>query len=615
MKRTSWGCFRAWLLLAAVLCAAPAQAEQAVSARRAYVVAAQAKELPGADAEWRAVDLPHAGVAAAWYRIEFEVPAKRVQWAVYLPYFYGGGQLYLNGAPLAQVAESDEVLAVRWERPFIFAIPDTMLHPGVNQLLVRAAPGHITQPVRMAAPTFGPQTQLLAEQERRRFWVRAMPQFTVIACVIVGLLVLFIWWRRREEILYGLFGLAALLWGGRTLTFVIETLPASWWQAWRLFYYSATGGFIVVLMVFALRLAGTRRPRLEACLFGYWLLGPIGYVASGGSENLASRFWTAGLIPIGIATLVLTAAAAWRQRTLSLAALSVAIGLAVLAGVHDYMLVATSGSHSIAPEWAARRIFMLHYAADFLLLVMGSILSARFVAALQAVEQMNRTLESRVAERERALAENYAQMGRLERQHAAYDERQRIMRDLHDGLGSQLFVTLSRVESGQLPSEGIAQALRDCIADMRLALEAMSPDGNDFLEAWSNFRFRWERQLETAGLRSDWKAQTDDGVLNLAPHAGLHVLRVAQEALTNVLKHANARSVNVELRAQAGKVQLVIADDGRGGTADGRPGRGLVNMRARATRLGGGLEIQATNPGMRVCLEFDQTPAPRAASP
>lgn len=559
---------------------------------------------PPRNADWQAITLPDSRQGPAWYRITFEAPPERESsWAVYLPYLYGGGTLWLNGEPLAQVQQSGAGLQVRWERPFLFPVPDAMLRAGSNTLLVLVAADKVAPRARMPALKIGSHAKLVADYDRRAFWVRTMPQFTVVACLVTGLLMSLIWWYRREEMLYGLFGLASLLWGGRTLTFIIETLPASAWPVWRLFYHSATGGFIVVLTLFSMRLAGYSRPWVDRALLAYWLLGPLGYVVTGGAETLIGQVWAGGLIPIGIAMVVMSLAAAVRQRTWAMAALSAAISLAVLTGVNDFLLV--SGSR-VLPGWLGHRIFLLHYGADLLLLVMGAILSARFVEALQAVEHLNRTLEQRVQQRERALADNYAQLGRLSRERAADEERQRIMRDLHDGLGSQLFVTLSRVEVRQIDYDGICEALRHCIADMRLALDAMSPEGNDFLEAWSNFRHRWEGQLETAGLLCSWEVQVPGGVLELPPHAGLQLLRVAQEALTNVLKHAGARRVSVLLQADAGCICLEVKDDGRGlPTGDvATMGRGLANMALRAARLDGRLECEPARPGTLVRLRF-----------
>ncbi len=226
-------------------------------------------------------------------------------------------------------------------------------------------------------------------------------------------------------------------------------------------------------------------------------------------------------------------------------------------------------------------------------------------AAHDGLRQANTQLEERVAERTRALEQNHTRLRQLERQHAADEERQRIMSDLHDGLGSQLFVTLSRVERGELDAPQVAGDLRACIGDMRLALEAMSPDGEDFLQAWGSFRFRWDSQLLNAGVASHWNDQGTGDSVPLASTTGLQVLRVAQEALTNVLKHARARQVCVRLAATDTLLQLEITDDGIGPRPGGAgPGRGLGNMRTRAVRIGGTVTVEAANPGTLVRLQL-----------
>jgi signal transduction histidine kinase len=385
-------------------------------------------------------------------------------------------------------------------------------------------------------------------------------------------------------------------------------VPAGAWHLWRTIHHAATGGFAIAILLFAMRLAGLRYPRLQRGLYAYGWLGPVGYLASNGNEVLIGRFWAGGLLAIGFAVLVIGGVAAWRQRTGALIVLGLSLALAVLAGVHDY-LIATSASliRVIAPQALAHRVFLLHYAADLLLLVMGGILSARLLATLQAIEQLNRTLESRVAERETALSQNYEQLRQLEREHAAVEERQQIMRDLHDGLGSQLFLTLSRAEVGRIDHDEIVQALRECIADMRLTLEAMGPESNDFLQAWGNFRFRWQQLLETSGLSSSWEINAQDSRVELTPHVILQLLRIVQEALTNVLKHARADKVAIRLRADAERIGIEVFDDGRGlRSADQHAGRGLANMRARARRVGAHLEITDQNPGVRVSLDFNR---------
>jgi signal transduction histidine kinase len=514
-RRLGRACCSTLLLFLALALCASVQA-QVVRPLQTDVVFDAALQPPPTTAEWQTESLPFTWTeGTAWHRIEFDAPRHLLEhpWAVYLPYLYGGGRLVLNGAPLAYVEEPSAKVVVRWERPHLLPIPAASLREGRNELFIRVTATPISRG-RMPLLEIGPQVQLQNAHQTRLFWVRTMSQFTVLACVIVGSLGLFIWWRRREEALYGLFGAAALLWGVRTMTLVIEVMPATSWLAWRTIYHGATGGFVIVMLLFAMQLAGIRPGRLRWGLLAYGLLGPIGYLASGGNEFLIGTVWAGGLLPIGVAVLVIGAYAAWRQRTVALTMLALALALAVLAGFHDY-LIATRSPVLLAlwPQAAAHRLFLLHYGADILLLVMGGILSARLIATLHGIERLNLTLEARVAAREAALAENFASLRTLQMQHAAGEERQQIMRDLHDGLGSRLFITLSRAEAGTLDQGQMVEALRECIADMRLTFEAMGPQVGDFLAAWGNFRYRWKRALDLLGLASAWELDTTESIV------------------------------------------------------------------------------------------------------
>jgi signal transduction histidine kinase len=288
--------------------------------------------------------------------------------------------------------------------------------------------------------------------------------------------------------------------------------------------------------------------------------------------------------------------------------------------VHDYLVAWNSGTLARwVPDWASQRIFLLHYGADLMLLGMGGLLAARFIHALSSLEavnttlaDLNETLELRVAERERHLQANFERLGVLQREHAAAQERTLIMREIHDGLGSRLFSSLLRVERGDMSHQQIADALRDCIADMRLALEVLSPD-DDFQAALGNFLFRWQTQLQEAHVQPAWAIEVPDGALQLPRQAALQLLRIAQEALTNVLKHARATTVRIDLRQRGDQLELEVADDGRGadtpigrpgGPANHTPGRGIGNMRARARQLGGELELRSGVGGTRVLLRL-----------
>jgi signal transduction histidine kinase len=590
---------------------APLQAWHAVS---------DAAQAPADPAAWQHVALPHhrllqpGDAAASWYRIEFDGPGALAEpWAAYLPYLYNGGTLWLNGTPIASILSTQPDLHVRWERPYLVTLPAGLLHPQHNELLLRLPPAPRFSVLRLGRLEVAPLRLLMPVYDRRLFWVRTMPQITVAVGVLLPCFVLFIWWRHRSEVLYGLFGLAVLLWALRTLTFVIEVIPQDEWRWWRISYHAATGGFVVVMALFALRFAGLNRPVMDRALVAYAFVGPMWLLLQGPqADTRVGYIWGGGLIVVGLMAVAATAWAAVKRRERQAALLLVALALAACAGVHDYLMAFEAVALSRwLPAWAGQRFFLLHHAANLVLLVMGGLLTQRFIEALIAIQTLNHTLEERVAAREAELADNYDRMARMQQEHAAAEERRRIMRDLHDGLGSQLFILLSRVERGAVETRELSQSLRACIADMRLSLDALATHDAGLESALADFLYRWRPLLVEAGIHPTWHVDMADSPGWISAHATLQVLRLLQEALTNVIKHAHAKAVSVEATATPELLTLTVTDDGGGFvSSEGPSGRGLLNMQARAAALQARLTVASDEQGTRLRLELPRAPSP-----
>lgn len=585
----------------------PPPSAAVVQLHDAAVLASNALVLPPPGRAWEPATLPASrrGGArdpprVAWFRIQFDVAVQPPAfWAILLPYLYGGGQVWLDGELLADVPVATADVHVRWERPFLITVPSRLLTLGPHALAIRASPVAGETSLNVPAPRIGPGVTLLRQYDTRHFWVQTMPRLTVGGCLVVAALVLLIWWRLPEEVLYGWFGVATAMWGIRTLTFVMESVPSDRWPWWRIVYLASTGGFVVVLALFASRLARVHGRLTEYGLVAYWAVGPAWLLLTGAAgDALVNRIWTAGLIPIAVGTVLVSFHTVWRERTVASLWLPASLAVALVAGVHDYLVVwKPEVLARLAPGWAGERYFLLHYAADLVLVAMGGLLSARFVRSVTALRELNETLEVRIAERERALADNFQRLAELERQNAASAERNLIMREIHDGLGSKLFTSLSRVERGAMDAPQMAHTLRACISDMRLALASLAPNDHDLLTAFGDFMFRWQAELHAASIGCDWLADVPGDTLDMPPHTMLQVLRVAQEALTNVVKHARATQVTLRLSERAGQVVLRVADNGIGMAAASVGGRGLRNMQARAQQLGATLTVARAEEG------------------
>jgi signal transduction histidine kinase len=190
------------------------------------------------------------------------------------------------------------------------------------------------------------------------------------------------------------------------------------------------------------------------------------------------------------------------------------------------------------------------------------------------------------------------------RQHEALEkERGRIARDLHDQLGANLTQVallgeLAESDKDQ-PAEvaahaqQIAQTARETTRALDEIVWTVNP-ANDSLDGLVNYLCKHAQEyLDVAGLRYRLEAPAQLPAVPISPELRHNVFLVAKEAVTNVVKHAQASSVWLRLRLEPGRLALEIEDDGRGlSAADQEKGRnGLRNMRKRMEEVGGTFTI------------------------
>lgn len=607
--------FRA-ILLGLALCvslvrggAAGATGEATRYREAEYVYARNGLTPPsGTNVPWRRVALPDRwkenwpGITGTvWYRVTFQAEHPEAEpYMVYLPRMREGGALFVNGQLLATVREPDNQNYVRWMRPHAFLIAPGQLHAGANALHVRIDVE--SEDKVMSTLYIGPEHAVRPLYESRFLWTYTAAQVTIAATLSLAVFVIGIWLRRRLDFDYGLFGLASLFWGLHTTNYVIETLPEWAWLPWRIVRYASTGGFVVAMTMFMLRFAGLANRRVARLFIAYWLIGPLALLLGGARWHYAvDHYYQAGLIVIALFMVGVTLYAGWRQRTPGALALCGAVLLGNAFGVHDYLLSQGLWRDPEEP-------FLLYFAADALLVVVGVLLADRFVKSLGAVEQANATLELKVAQKENELATHFAQQRGFERERAVASERQRMMQDMHDGLGSQLLTSLVAVERGALDPKGMAQVLRDAIDDMRLAIDTLSPGHDGMLESLGNLRYRLEPRFRAAGIELRFSQVDLPDRLDIAAEDALQIMRVLQESLTNVLKHARARQVLVEFSLQQNPARFVltVSDDGAGFdvAASAATGRGLSGMQRRARQIGSAVDVKSNDTGTQVRMSY-----------
>lgn len=181
-------------------------------------------------------------------------------------------------------------------------------------------------------------------------------------------------------------------------------------------------------------------------------------------------------------------------------------------------------------------------------------------------------------------------------------ERRRIAQELHDEIGQGLTAALLQLEGAMrvAPPElapklaGAMESVRGSLEEAREVASRLRPEALDDLGLVSALSALGKRLAKQTGLEIELELYDD--LPSLAPEDEIVVYRVAQEALTNVLRHAQARRVRVCLDRHAETVRLRVADDGVG-LNGAQPGGGLRGMRERAVLIGADLTIEPGDGG------------------
>jgi signal transduction histidine kinase len=219
---------------------------------------------------------------------------------------------------------------------------------------------------------------------------------------------------------------------------------------------------------------------------------------------------------------------------------------------------------------------------------------------------------------EEMIAENtglQAQLLTQAREAGAGDERQRMAREIHDTIAQGLTGIVTQLEATQQTSgdaererriDNAKRLARDSLAEARRSVQALRPqalENSRLPEALADEVARWS---VTSGVTGD--VETTGQARALHPEVEVTLLRVAQEALANVAKHAGASRAGVTLSYMEDVVSLDVRDDGAGfamaecsnrhltGESPAAGGFGLIAMRQRVSRLAGQLEIES-DPG------------------
>lgn len=254
--------------------------------------------------------------------------------------------------------------------------------------------------------------------------------------------------------------------------------------------------------------------------------------------------------------------------------------------------------------------YLIESAAIMLLAFVIAFLQRNF-HLFQSTVALNGLLESNLRKREAELAEAHIRERELIDNKARNEERRRLMRDMHDGVGGQLVGLLLEVRRGAIDHARMAEGLQVAMDEIRLMIDSVDASTTTMQTMLSVFENRIRPRIQGAGFAFDFHADQDQDI-DLAPPEVLQIFRIMQEAVTNAVKHSGGDRITVEVKNIGCELVVSIRDNGKGIASDAKPeaggGHGLGNMRSRAQSIGGDLNIGDAHPGtcIRLILPFKQ---------
>ena len=543
----------------------------------------------------------HDGVV--WYRLQWHQDDPRRPTALLVDYMSMSGAIYVNGEAVARDPSLVEPLSRTWHAPHYALLPPSLLHAGENTVWLRVSGLSAYQPGDGLVRVGDPQA-LQRRYRSERFQRYDIKLINLAMSAVLGGVFLLMWLLRRKDSVYGWFALTELagaLYGYNHIATTVWPLPGTdAWQAFNAAFYVVAGACYAL---FLLRYCERRHPRLERVLAVLSALALLSATLAPAWMGHHRNLWFAAGGLCYYVAIGWFLVQAWRGRRPDALVLAACLLLPVLVSFRDFALFF---------GWIEGTTYWLSLTSVLTLIGIGFVLSYRFVTAMRRVEGFNLELKREVEAATTELATTLSRQHALELAHSRAGERLQLVRDLHDGFGGTLVATIAQLEAAPAGTPGaqVIATLKELRDDLRLVIDSTAREHADLPAQLAPLRHRLGRLLETADIDSRWQLQGLEGV-ELDSVRSLDLLRLLQEALTNVYKHSRARRVEVHITRESDRLHVQVRDDGVGLPMDdvvrmpgGAGGAGLASMRLRARRLGGELRIESGDAGTALRVEF-----------
>jgi signal transduction histidine kinase len=600
-----------WLMLSMMLWLSSAQADEPL-----HFTSAEILSIPGYgykpppytinvadfDDTWQLVSLPHAlrptlipkliddeqlnlPTIVTWYRLHVpKLQPTSYPRHIYIPRWKTDGRIAVYGDSHLLYQSHANMAWNGWNIPLWIPLQDTAGATVPKVILIRVERPR-SSGGGISSIWLGEDNQISWRYHIRDVLQVQLPFMSSAAFLAVGMFSLFVWFKQRNEWLYVLFFCVSLVAYLRSMHYFLGSQPLPISDAWFSWLTINSLFWLVALVhLFLSYLHGRQKRWLNRLITGITLcVSVITLPISPGLQNvylIASLAYIL-LLVMGSAISIV----GWKSSKLSQSIDGLMLAswgvIGMMFGIYDLLLV----NNYISIE----SIYLGPYSNISAFMIFMIILFRRYIGAIDTIKQQNINLENLLQAQSTELQESHHRLREIEQRQILAHERQRMMQDMHDGLGSTLISALRVVEHGNISEIDIADILKDCIDDLKLAIDSMEPLEADLLLLLATLRYRIGPRLESSGIKLRWEIKDVPPLDWLDPKKALHILRILQEAFTNIIKHTHATEIRAATGVEGGYAVVKITDNGQGfdvETALNNGGKGLSNQKRRAEAIG-----------------------------
>lgn len=544
-----------------------------------------------------------------WYLIPIQhKPRTPTKQAIYLSKVSQNVEVYLNGKWLGNGGKMTEPITRNRNNSLIFHF-DSALMQAKNTVAIHLVGQHDTR-TYLGDVHIGPSDELNNHAELNNY-LRIDLSTTITLCMLLtSIIVSALWVLRQSDTYYLYYGVFSALWAFHDSNHFIRNIPISL-NLWETLMPLSFGLAMLGVVLFIHRHIGTYNKKIENFLITIVLALALAFFYQDLDWILfyAYHVWSPLIALLGLYSLYFLYDSYRKTGEERLILLFISGCSIMVFGINDLLLAAEH-----IPKQSP---YMLHFAVLFTVITIIVTLINRFVQSINVVEHYNQELQHEIRHKTDEMEHSYRQVQQLMRKYTVAEERQRIMRDIHDGIGGQLVATLVSMDAGPVSQEHLKSNLKAALQDLRMVIDSLDYEAEDLPTLLGMLRMRLSEQLSNASLKLHWRVDDLPRVDNFGPANVLNTMRIIQEAITNAIKHSDAKNLTISTNEFTGDDQqqyacIEVADDGRGIAIDKeREGRGLLNMQKRADIIGAKLSILNKN-GTRIRLELPINKQPSA---